>query len=528
MSELPSQLQPMVKQEQEGSGTPSMPAAAPPPAPTVNLGGAEQADIEEEYDPARPDFPSSASAASAQAGYAGGGFSSHPPPPPPPPPPPQSTFRPPPPGIVPNFAGLPPHLLGLGPPPPPPPPGFLGQFRPPPPNPFGFAMPPPSLLPLGGFPPPPPLPSLSAPTAVSPASTSTLIGGSIPGGHKAAAGPKARQTKPIPSGPRAQNAPRGPKGRKPPRSANISDNLRRALYQDEKYILHAPVWKVVGGQMTRLHLVETSPSNLPITKVIATSKLEAISLHARLLEKATTSAIFYSDGSMKNGWAWGAAVEWVRIDGTARGKVGTKLREELGQCDPTDAEMGGVRKALEAYSMVATLDKSELIVFTDSQAAITLIDSGIRYQSQLFMSTLERTLTLHPNVKVTLVWVPGHVGIAGNELADRTAVSGSTTSFLARRAGRLPGVSDGGGDVPVLLSRKVPASGAEEGAEAGELVAGEGEQARPLDDSLTAPEGSLFVARSVGVPESLPLAPLPRLIVTSHPVWLQIPRGCNR
>lgn len=155
------------------------------------------------------------------------------------------------------------------------------------------------------------------------------------------------------------------------RSANISDNLRRALYQDEKYVLHEPVWKVVGGQMTRLHFVETSPSNLPITKVIATSKLDAISIHARLLEKSQ-AAIFYSDGSMKNGWAWGAAVEWIR-DGTARGKIGGKLREELGMCDPTDAEMGALRKALEAFSMVGKLERDELIIFTDSQAAITLV-----------------------------------------------------------------------------------------------------------------------------------------------------------
>lgn len=126
--------------------------------------------------------------------------------------------------------------------------------------------------------------------------------------------------------------------------------------------------------MTRLHFIETSPSNLPITKFIATSKKDAVAIHQRVLEKST-AAIYYSDGSFKHGWAWGAAVEWVKDPSIVPegGKVGKMLREELGMCDPTDAEMGGMRKALEAFSSVGKLKEEELIIFSDSQAAITLM-----------------------------------------------------------------------------------------------------------------------------------------------------------
>ena len=216
-------------------------------------------------------------------------------------------------------------------------------------------------------------------------------------------------------------------------------------------------------------------------------------MHDRLLQKSS-AAIYYSDGSFKKGWAWGAAVEWVREPGQ-EGRVGRKLREELGMCDPTDAELGGMRKALECYASAGKLVQDELLIFCDSQAAITMLDSGIRYQSQLFISTLERTLTLYPNVKVSVVWVPGHVGIPGNEFADRTAVAGSVTTVLARRAGQLPGAATdaaeeaGPTDMPIVLSRNTFRSEIGPDGQPTDV-----ETETPKDDTLTFGEGSLFVS----------------------------------
>jgi hypothetical protein len=153
------------------------------------------------------------------------------------------------------------------------------------------------------------------------------------------------------------------------RKAKAQAAAHHALFQDEKYTLGPTVWKIVAGQMMHVHDVPAVSRNLPLTKIIAAKKADAIAIHDRLL-KTWRGEIYYSDGSFKEGWAWGAAVEWVR-DGSPR--EGKRLREELGQCDPTDAECSGMRKALEAFASVGKPQTEDLLIFADSQAAITLV-----------------------------------------------------------------------------------------------------------------------------------------------------------
>lgn len=74
----------------------------------------------------------------------------------------------------------------------------------------------------------------------------------------------------------------------------------------------------------------------------------------------------------------------------------------------------------------ATASKpAEIIVLADNQAALTraLTPKAAPGQAQQLVtrSILQRLLTTHSDVQVTLKWVPGHEGIEGNERADLAA-----------------------------------------------------------------------------------------------------------
>jgi hypothetical protein len=79
-----------------------------------------------------------------------------------------------------------------------------------------------------------------------------------------------------------------------------------------------------------------------------------------------------------------------------------------------------------AYENIRRACRDKRFFFSDSQAALRAL-SGPRVTSELFVECLNALPALVDLNAETLVWVPGHCGIRGNEEADELAREASAT-----------------------------------------------------------------------------------------------------
>lgn len=70
-----------------------------------------------------------------------------------------------------------------------------------------------------------------------------------------------------------------------------------------------------------------------------------------------------------------------------------------------------------------------IIVFTDSQAALKDIRKNVLnvYQNKyiLEIKTIHKELTKKLRTRILYIWIPAHMGITGNEIADGLAKQGA-------------------------------------------------------------------------------------------------------
>jgi len=83
-----------------------------------------------------------------------------------------------------------------------------------------------------------------------------------------------------------------------------------------------------------------------------------------------------------------------------------------------------------AYENIRRSYKNKrILTCSDSQAALKAL-SGPKVTSRLVAECLDALFTLASLNEVTLVWVPGHQGILGNEQADKLARQASAMPIL--------------------------------------------------------------------------------------------------
>ena len=93
-----------------------------------------------------------------------------------------------------------------------------------------------------------------------------------------------------------------------------------------------------------------------------------------------------------------------------------------------DAELFAMEKAFKlAFNQMSFYIK-DIWIFLDSQAAIQRVQKSSLEAGQTHVQAIEDQITkikTKHQVNIHLSWVPGHMNIMGNELADKAAKKGT-------------------------------------------------------------------------------------------------------
>ena len=133
--------------------------------------------------------------------------------------------------------------------------------------------------------------------------------------------------------------------------------------------------------------------------------------------ESTTQVKVYTDGSDINGGV-GAAALLIR-DGQRHGTLRTHLGHSS-QHTIYEAELAGI--LLAAHLLRRERHWQEAEIGLDSQAAIDALNLTRPAPSHYLADEIHKQLKAvrheHPTAKLTIRWIPGHMGIEGNKLVD--------------------------------------------------------------------------------------------------------------
>ncbi|KAJ3473815.1 hypothetical protein NLI96_g12812 [Meripilus lineatus] len=163
--------------------------------------------------------------------------------------------------------------------------------------------------------------------------------------------------------------------------------------------------------------------------VILPGKEQAIEEIAQLEEES----VLYSDRSAYEG-GMGAAAVLER-----EGRVTKRLRAHLGKVEEHtvyEAELAGIILALW-ISRSTTMDTETILICLDNQAALKALinvqPQAGHYLIDEIYDQVEQLKRQQPSLEIIFQWVPGHMGVAGNESSDGEAKRAAKKEVSRRR-----------------------------------------------------------------------------------------------
>ena len=84
-----------------------------------------------------------------------------------------------------------------------------------------------------------------------------------------------------------------------------------------------------------------------------------------------------------------------------------------------DGATAELKALLEAFEYISTSENEKFIIFTDSLSSLQALQGNLR--NPMLLQLLEKYQSLKDRKTIRLCWIPSHIGIPGNEAADRAA-----------------------------------------------------------------------------------------------------------
>ena len=169
----------------------------------------------------------------------------------------------------------------------------------------------------------------------------------------------------------------------------------------ETVLLKTPPWKIITPKINLNLCKYNKKTTHPVT---FKEKFEEI------LEKFPEHTCIYTDGSKQNNTTASAAIINKETKKTKRLPKNTSI---------FSAEIYAINLALD---LIKEKEDPKYIIFTDSLSAIIAIKNR-KTNNPLIADLLIEFQRLKNKSEIILCWVPSHIGIQGNELADTAAKS---------------------------------------------------------------------------------------------------------